>query len=261
MTPQDVSYRSADGTTVYGCLRKPPGKGPFPAVIFIHGGLGNTREFVRELLKWGIADLLLQQNYVLLSTDYRNVFLSPDFGYQESSLGKDVEDVVAAFNHLSKLPIVDGDKIAYFGDSHGSYLALMAAIRTNPKAVVHNWGIASLGKWYNHIKESTDPFYRQLAISLRKAFGGNPDQIPQAYKQVSVTAHVHKIRCPVLINHGENDEFVPVTHAYELAEALEKAKCEYELKIYKNATHGLHNPQAIREMNVATLKFLKKHLQ
>jgi len=261
MTAQDVSYPSADGTAVYGCLRKPLGKGPFSAIVFIHGGLGDTREFVRDLLKWGIADSLLQENYVLLSTDYRNVFLSPDFGYRESSSGKDVEDVVAAFKYLSELPFVDGDKIAYFGDSHGSYLALMAAIRTNPRAVVHNWGVASLGKWYDHIKESINPFYRQLAVSLEKAFGGTPDQIPQAYEQVSATAHVHKIRCPVLINHGENDEFVPVAHAYELAEALDKAKCEYVLKIYKNATHGLHKPQATTEMKAATLAFLKKHLQ
>ena len=29
--------------TAYAAVRKPPGKGPFPAVIFLHGGLGNSK--------------------------------------------------------------------------------------------------------------------------------------------------------------------------------------------------------------------------
>lgn len=259
VTPQDVSYQSANGTIVYGCLRKPAGKGPFPAVVLIHGGWGNNKEFTRNMLKWGIADLLLQEKYVLLSTDYRDVLVNPDYG--ADYLPKDIDDVVAAFKYVSKLPFVDENRIAYFGDSHGSYLALMAAIQTNPKAIIFNWSVANLAKWCVYIKNSHDQWYRKLANSLQKAFGGTPEQEPEIYRQVSPVAHVHRIRCPVLINHGEEDEFVPVAHAYELAKALENARCKYELKIYKDATHGLHNPQAVCEMNVVTLKFLKKYMK
>jgi len=41
-TLQDVVTKSADGTSVFGCLQKSSGEGPFPAVIFIHGGLGDS---------------------------------------------------------------------------------------------------------------------------------------------------------------------------------------------------------------------------
>ena len=30
------------GKTSYAAVRKPPGRGPFPAVVFLHGGLGQS---------------------------------------------------------------------------------------------------------------------------------------------------------------------------------------------------------------------------
>ena len=95
---QDITFHAADGTAVYGCIRRPPGDGPFPAVIFIHGGFGNNREYTRELLDWSSVELLIQSGFVVLSTDYRI-----------DSKGKDIDDIVAAFEYVSKLSFVEKD--------------------------------------------------------------------------------------------------------------------------------------------------------
>ncbi|MGD2073196.1 MAG: prolyl oligopeptidase family serine peptidase, partial [Candidatus Thorarchaeota archaeon] len=196
--PKDVVFESMDGKNVYGRLQKPRGNGRFPAVIFIHGGMGNNKEFTDQLLSWPIADAL-KDEYVLLSSDYRL-----DLN------GRDIGDITGAFKFVSSLPFVDERRIAYFGDSHGSYLALMAALQTNPRVIIHNWGVADLAKWYEEIKDSPDSFYRELAINLEKTYGGPPDEVPEVYQRVSPISHVNGIKCPVLINHGEDDEFVSV---------------------------------------------------
>jgi dipeptidyl aminopeptidase/acylaminoacyl peptidase len=246
--PKDVLFQSTDGTDVYGRLQRPNKTGPVPAVILIHGGMGNNKEFTTQLLSWPIADAL-KYNYVLFSSDYRL-----------DLTGKDIEDIVAAFKFVSSLSFVDENKIAYFGDSHGCYLALIAALQTHPRAVVLNWGVADLAKWYNEIKDSPIHFYRELAIKLKRTFGGTPEDMPEVYRKVSPITHVHGIKCPVLINHGEDDDGVPVGHAYELARALESANCEYELKIYENAGHGLREKHANEAMCEITTRFLQKHM-
>lgn len=246
---QEVTIQSADGTPLYGCLKKPSGDGPFPSVIFIHGGFGNNREFTQSLLNWSIAELLLQEGFLLLSTDYR-------VDYE----GRDVDDIIAAFKYTVQLPSVDRSRIAYFGDSHGSYLALMASLRTNPFAIVHGWGVANLAKWYDYIKNIPAPFFQQVAKSFEEVFGGPPKEVPEAYWQASVLAHVQSIKCPVLILHGDRDEEVPVAQAYELADALKRADRVFELKIFRGAGHGLRTPEVRQEMDKTILEFFKRHL-
>jgi dipeptidyl aminopeptidase/acylaminoacyl peptidase len=246
---QELDITSADGTVFYSCFQKPEGNGPFPAVIFIHGGMGDNREYTRAMLDWSVAALLFQEGYVVFSADYR-VDLT----------GKDIGDVVAAFKFVAELPFVDDRKIAYFGDSHGAYLAIMAATKTNPFALIHGWGVADMAEWYRHIIGIPASYYKRVSEDLAKSLGGTPDHVPETYRQVSPTTYVANIKCPILILHGEEDDDVPVAHAHIMARAIEKAGGEYELKIYKNAGHGLRSPEFRKAMDPLVLTFLNRYL-
>ena len=246
---RNIVVKGVDGKSVYGCLHIPDGDGPFPAVVFIHGGLGDNREYTRAMLDWSVAKLLRREGFVVLSTDYR-----------VSLTGGDIADVVASFNYTAGLSFVDGSKIAYFGDSHGAYLAIMAATQTAPFALVHGWGVADMAEWYRHIENIPVRYYQKVTEDLQNSLGGTPDQVPEAYRMISPTAHVSKIKCPVLILHGGEDEDVPVSHARFLAEALEKANVEYTLKIFEHGGHGLRTPEDRREMDPVVVAFLKSVL-
>jgi len=246
---QELNIKSADGRSIYSCIQKPAGNGPFPAVIFIHGGLGDNQEYTRAMLDWSVADLLFQKRFVVFSTDYR-VDLS----------GKDIGDVAAAFKFVAEMPFVDEQKIAYFGDSHGAYLAIMTATQTDPFALIHGWGVADMAEWYRHIKGLPVSYYKRISEDLAMSLGGTPDQIPEAYRQVSPTTHVADIKCPILILHGDNDEDVPVAHAHIMAHAIAKAGGEYVLKIFKDAGHGLRSLEARQKMDPVVLEFIKKQL-
>ena len=246
---RNIVVKGVDGKSVYGCLQIPDGDGPFPAVVFIHGGLGDNREYTRAMLDWSLAQLLRWEGFVVLSTDYR-----------VRMTGEDIADIVASFNYTAGLSFVDGSKIAYFGDSHGAYLAIMAAARSAPFALIHGWGVADMAEWYRHIGNIPVRYYQKVTEDLENSLGGTQDQVPEAYRMISPTTHVSKIKCPVLILHGGEDEDVPVSHARILADALERAGLDYVLKIFDNAGHGLRTPEDRRQMDPIVLEFLKSTL-
>ncbi len=248
--PQDVMFKSKDKTSLHGYLQIPPGGGLYPAVIFIHGGYGDNPEYTRALLEWNVAKMFLQEDFVVFSTDYRH-----------DLEGRDIDDIVAAFEYVSHLPSIISDKIAYFGDSHGSYLAMMAATRTEPFAIIHGWGVSDMAEWFEYIKKSSVPAFQQIAEELRKSLGGEPQDVPEVYRQVSPISQVGRIKCPVLILHGEDDEDVPVAHAYKLEEALIEAGKECELRVFQNEGHGLRSPEARQAMEQAALEFIKRYLK
>ena len=246
---QEAQVKSSDGSALYCCLRKPEGEGPFPAVIFIHGGLGADPKYTRAMLDWSVAGLLHQEGFVVVSTDFR-IDLT----------GKDIGDVVAAFKYVAELPFVDAQKIAYFGDSHGAYLAIMASTQTNPFALIHGWGVADMAEWYRHIKTLPVSYYQKVCLDFETSLGGTPDQVPEAYRQISPTSHVACMKGPILILHGGEDKDVPVSHAHTLAKAIEKAGGKYQLKVYKSAGHGLRSPEVRKTMDPLVLEFLNQYL-
>ena len=123
----DVSFTSPRGGRVAGYLTVPPGKGPFPAVIFLHGSGGSRRNFVSE------ASWLSGRNVVGLTIDSPFVRPRPTLTgmpgiRQERNLeAQAVVDARRAVDVLASLPYVDKDRIGLLGFSAGAKTAAVAA--------------------------------------------------------------------------------------------------------------------------------------
>lgn len=117
-----VTYSSGE-YTLKGHLCRPDGNGPFPAVIYNHGGLGTTiggapSETCAALAKAG---------YVGFSPIRRPT----------KPLSGHLEDVMAAVNYLKGRTFIDSSKIGIMGFSRGGMLTYQAAARSKDfKAVV-----------------------------------------------------------------------------------------------------------------------------
>ena len=130
-----------DGVSVPIGLRKPPGRGPFPLVLFASGNGGRGMAWVRDYTQnrsW-TQEQFLAAGYAVAWLRYR---AEVDYAYDK--IGKliedkrqgrqllnrgplEYEDVIAVVEHLKTLPDIAADRIGYMGMSHGGEMALKIA--------------------------------------------------------------------------------------------------------------------------------------
>src|SRR5262245_19102579 len=114
-----------DGHKGEAFLRKPPGKGPFPAVVIVHGG--NTTYPTAALKKFALGtwpSRFLAAGYVVVVPTFRSRDVDPQ---TRDSL----EDILATVEYVRKLPYVDAKSIVVNGISAGGELALSVAVETD----------------------------------------------------------------------------------------------------------------------------------
>jgi dienelactone hydrolase len=103
----DSGWGEANQVRLIGYLARPPGPGPFPAAVILHGGSG----FHSDMLSW--ADRMRAWGYVALAVD--------SFGRRGSTLGftDQPADAFRALQFLKNQPFVRGDDVAVMGFSLG----------------------------------------------------------------------------------------------------------------------------------------------
>jgi dipeptidyl aminopeptidase/acylaminoacyl peptidase len=75
-------------------------------------------------------------------------------------------------------------------------------------------------------------------------------------ERINVPEAARRIRCPVLILHGDADEVVPVAEAYELHGILTSAK---RISIFKETDHRFSNPLIMRQAMTEALNWLAEY--
>jgi dienelactone hydrolase len=140
--PVDLMFiEMIDGVYVPIGLRKPPGRGPFPLVLFASGNGGRGMAWVRDATQnrsW-TQEQFLAAGYAVAWLRYR---AEVDYAYDK--IGKliedkrqgrqllnrgplEYEDVIAIVDHVKTLPDIAPDRIGYMGMSHGGEMAFKIA--------------------------------------------------------------------------------------------------------------------------------------
>lgn len=106
----------------------PAGKGPFPAVVFLHGSGPQPRDASRfaaeSFARLGIASLIYDKRGVAESTG----------NFKEAGFDDLADDAVTAANYLQRLPSISS--IGFWGHSQGGWLAPLAASKWQHSAFV-----------------------------------------------------------------------------------------------------------------------------
>jgi dipeptidyl aminopeptidase/acylaminoacyl peptidase len=235
VAPKPVSYRSVDGLEIPALLFKPPAAaaGRVPAVVYPHGG--PTSHYG---LEWdGVAQYFLDKGYAWLAVNFRG---STSYGleFERANHGvwgvADTDDCLAAADFLAGLEWVDPRRIAIFGASYGSYLALASLVRDPKKRFA--CGVAKYGdcdiltSWAQGDRVGREDLERMM---------GHPSLNPDGYRAGSPVHGADGITRPLLIAHGERDERVSPAQSQELVEQLRRLGKTFEYVTYPTEGHGL----------------------
>jgi uncharacterized protein len=123
----------SDGVKLAGTLTLPKTKGPFPAVVLLHGSAPLDRDSAmfghKFFLVW--ADYLTQQGIAVLRFDKRSAGKSTG-SYETANIEDFAGDAIAAVNYLKTRKQID--QIGLVGISEGGMTAALAASRSNDVA-------------------------------------------------------------------------------------------------------------------------------
>jgi fermentation-respiration switch protein FrsA (DUF1100 family) len=116
---------SCRGIRCAAWLTLPSGPGPHPAVVLVHG-LGATHDMMLAQYELHFAGA----GIATLAFNYRNTGASGGQPRQHISMREQRRDVVAALDHLTSRPEIDGKRIGLWGTSLGGMnVTRVAAVR------------------------------------------------------------------------------------------------------------------------------------
>ena len=207
-------------------LRLPPGAGPHPLMILIHGGSWGKR-YGRVVMRALVGDLV-RRGFATWNIEYRRLGIGG--GWPTT-----FEDVAAAIDHLDTLDApLDLSRVSMLGHSAGGQLALWAAgrqglpagapgsIEGTPRVpvqrVISQAGVCDLvGSYDDH-----------HGGAVKALLGGGPEQVPERYAVADPLANV-PLTMPALLVHGVLDATVSVRLSRNYTAAALAAWAQVEL--------------------------------
>jgi dipeptidyl aminopeptidase/acylaminoacyl peptidase len=250
---QSWTFANPQGDRVHGFLALPPGSGPHPTVLLVHGG-----PHYHDADGWDPqVQAFVDHGYAVGLVNYRG---STGYGKAwqdvlEGDPGRpEIEDVVAGRDDLIARGVADPERVVITGASWGGYVTLQT-IGTVPdgwRAAMAVVPVADYLSAYADESEALQAFDRSL-------FGGGPEDKPELFVERSPITHVHRVATPVLVMVGDNDTRCPLQQVLNYAGRLAELGKEYELDRF-DAGHGaLVVEERIRQVEVA-LRFAARHV-
>ena len=228
----------SDGLSIEALSFRPAGDGRFPGVLLIPG----YQRTALDLISLGTA--LARNGFAAVAVS------QPSFGKSQGKADYvgplTLKVLTDGFRKFKKESYVDADRMGIYGYSRGGMAASLLAVRLDDvRAAVFGAGIYDFQKAHDEVK----------IPGIRENMEKETGMTEAAVKERSSVFQMERLKCPVLILHGEKDENVPVTQAYLLRDRLTALKKDFEIKLYPDRPHGI-GPEVTTE----TIDFFKRRL-
>ncbi|HXG87353.1 MAG TPA: S9 family peptidase [Vicinamibacterales bacterium] len=256
-----ITWKSQDGTEIEGVLHKPvdfkAGR-RYPLLVVIHGGPTGVSRPVPYSNNVGYypIDMWLAKGALVLEPNYRG---SAGYGEKFRALNVrnlgigDAWDVISGIDHLVSGGLVDRDRVGTMGWSQGGYISAFLTTKHSDRFKAASVG-AGISNWMTYyVNTDIHPFTRQY-------LKGTPWDDPKIYADTSPMTYIKSAKTPTLIQHGDQDQRVPVPNAFELYQGLRDHNTPTQLVLFKGFGHPLNKPKANRAAMQQNLDWFNKYL-
>ncbi len=258
---RDVTWLAAGGTELKADVSRPDGQGPFPIVVWFHGG--GWEKFSKDANE-GMAHYITNRGYVFMNFNYR---MAPDFKMKtiiEDAMGA----VIWAKDNAGKYN-GDPQRIAVAGHSAGGHLAAMVASACGDPFFTPSYhskagndckvaASVPVSGVYDFTAATRDILTRRMD----DIFGASLDQDPELYEKCSPLSYIRKDLPPQLVVYAGKEPLCP--HEEKWIAALQAAGAPVESHMQPNVNHlwvTWHNTRAAKETYDRMIEYLNKYLK
>jgi dipeptidyl aminopeptidase/acylaminoacyl peptidase len=251
---EDITFKSADGTSIDGFLVKPvdyvPGR-RYPTILHLHGG--PVYQFSHEFMDdWQV---FAANGFAVVAANPRG---SSGRGFEFAKAiyadwgNKDTADVLAAVDHVVTMGVADPERLGVGGHSYGGILTDQVIARDPRfKAAVSSAGAANFyGTW------GVDMYIREYEFEL-----GSPWRNRAVWDRVSFPFfNADRITTATLFICHELDDNVPCVGSMQMYQALKALDVPTRLVVYPGEYHGLSVPSYMKDRIGRVLDWYGRYL-
>jgi dipeptidyl aminopeptidase/acylaminoacyl peptidase len=256
--PQGRRYRSfwfenPVGQRVQAFVVTPPGVGPHPTVMSVHGG----PEWHERDAFDAETQAFVDAGYAVALVNYRG---STGYGiaFRHALIGNpwfpETEDVIAGLDALIAAGIADPERVAFSGWSWGGCLACLNAGLHPDRWKAVFAGIPAGDMVAAH--HASMPEIQAYDVAL---YGGTPEEVPDLYRERNPMTYVDRAVAPVLVIAGEQDPRCPIEGITPWIDALRSRGVPVEVHLYPQGHHANAVQQQVHHMQLI-LDFFGRHV-
>lgn len=237
--PVRVVTWTHDGITLEGLLAVPPGAGPHPLLVMLHGGPvgGLACGEHPDPSPWVLAGLAVflpdsRGSGIAGADRMMEAFRRPWLPAADPEAG----DVLAGVDMLTAADLTDPRALFLLGHSYGGYLAGRIVTRD------HRFRAAACCEAVGDLKV-LDPVSQQMQAAW---LSGDARQSPSRWAAASPAEHAQDIQTPMLLVYAADGGLTVQGEAWHAA--LAAARVTHKLVILDDADHIFSSPDAQRQL-------------
>lgn len=254
-TPEPFIWTARDGLEIQGVLIRPPGPGPHPLVMDIHGGPiwacrnrweGRLRG-AKALADRGIASLYPNPRG---SSGRGREFarrVKGDMG------GEDTYDYLTGFDAAVARGIADPARLGVTGISYGGFMS--SWLVTQDARFAAAAPISPVTDWYSQHRTSQIPYFDRIFLDDRPSAGDG------LYRSRSPAFFADGVKTPVLMIAGAEDRNTPPTQALEFHRSVLESGGRSVLVTYPNAGHGARTFPEVIDATARYVGWMLEHFR
>jgi len=253
--PELIRYPAKDGSSIPAWLYRPPGPGPHPVLLSVHGGPEHQARPKYDPLH----QALIAQGIAVLAPNIRG---SSGYGHAWQNRiyrdwgGIDLDDLAAAHAWLSVQPWADERKIGVFGMSYGGFAALSCITR-----LPEFWaaGVSVCGPTnLESLARSMPPDWAAMVAAM---FGDPADPADaEDMRRRSPLTYARQIEAPLLVVQGANDPRVPKAESDQIIDAARAKGADPRYLVFDDEGHGFTSRDNDIKANQTIVEFLTSQL-